>query len=56
MRYALIILLVVFGALMDGFQHDGKKLVASIFKSLFIASIGVLLLFDSNCWHIWLGR
>jgi len=44
--------LVVFGALMDGFQHEGKKLIGSVFKSLFIACIGALFLFDANYWHI----
>jgi hypothetical protein len=47
----IIPVLVVLGALQDGFYDEKKKLISSIFKSLFIASIGALFLFDSNYWH-----
>jgi len=47
-----IALFPVLGALMDGFQHEGKKLTASVFKSLFLACICVFLASQEGLWHV----
>jgi hypothetical protein len=52
MEKIVIILFPILGALMDGFQHEGKKLTASIFKTLFLGVIAYFLLLDLSLWYI----
>ena len=52
MEKIVIILFPIVGALMDGFQHSGKKLTASIFKTLFLVGIAYFLLLDLGGWYI----
>lgn len=52
MEKIVIILFPIIGALMDGFQHSGKKLTASIFKTLFLGAIAYFLLLDLTIWYI----
>lgn len=37
---------------MDGFYDEGKKFLASFFKSLSIGAIAALILFRGEWWHI----
>ena len=48
----IITILPILGALMDGFQHSGRKLTASIFKTLFLGVVASFLLFDLSVWHV----
>ena len=48
----LVPILVVICALMDGFYDEGKKFMASLFKSLSIGAIAIGLLLDGEYWHI----
>jgi len=48
----IIALLPVLGALMDGFQHEGKKLLGSFFKSAFLGVICYFLILDLTLWHV----
>ena len=48
----IIALLPVLGALMDGFQHEGKKLLGSFFKSAFLGVICYFLVLDLTLWHV----
>ncbi len=48
----IIALLPILGALMDGFQHEGKKLLGSFFKSAFLGVICYFLVLDLTLWHI----
>ena len=52
MEKIVIILFPIVGALMDGFQHSGKKLTASIFKTLFLVGIAYFLLLDLTIWYV----
>jgi len=53
MRDIIIIsLLPVLGALMDGFQHEGGKMLSSFFKSAFLGMICYFLLLDLTIWYI----
>jgi len=57
----LVPILVVLAALMDGFYDNGKKLISSIFKSLFIGGVAYGLVLQGNyivviyfflCWWV----
>jgi len=48
----LLPILVILGALMDGFYDEGKKLLSSTFKSLFIGCISLLVVPRGNYMHI----
>ena len=48
----IIAILPILGALMDGFHHEGKKLTASVFKTLFLGVAASFLLLDLNGWYI----
>ena len=48
----LISLFPVLGALMDGFQHEGKKLFGSFFKSAFLGVICYFLILDLTAWYV----
>ena len=48
----IIALLPVLGALMDGFQHEGRKLLGSFFKSAFLGVIAYFLILDLTLWYI----
>ena len=52
MTVIIIALLPVLGALMDGFQHEGKKLLASFFKSAFLGAICYFLVLDLTLWYV----
>jgi len=45
-------ILVVLCALADGFYDKGKKFLSSLFKSLSIGCIALLILLDGEWWHI----
>ena len=45
-------ILVALIALMDGFYDEGEKLLSSLFKSLSIGVIALLILLDGEWWHI----
>jgi len=47
-----IALFPVLGALMDGFQHKGRKLLGSFFKSAFLGVICYFLVLNLTVWHI----
>ena len=49
---AIIAILPILGALMDGFYDAGKKLTASIFKTLFLGVVASFLLFDLSVWYV----
>lgn len=48
----VIALFPVIGALMDGLQHTGKKLYASIFKTLFLIQAAYFLTLDLSLWYV----
>ena len=48
----IIALLPVLGALMDGFQHEGRKLLGSFFKSAFLGVICYFLILDLTIWYV----
>lgn len=48
----IISLLPVLGALMDGFQHEGKKLLGSFFKSAFLGVVCYFLVLDLTVWYV----
>jgi len=48
----MIPILVVIAALMDGFYDEKKKLISSLFKSLFIVGICYFLIREGDLWDV----
>jgi len=50
--FIFIPLIVIIGALMDGYQHSNRKLTGSIFKSIFLGSFALAFNLCGEWYHI----
>lgn len=50
--FIIMPILVIAGALMDGFQHSNRKLTGSFFKTLFLIGIALGFYFKGEGYHI----